>query len=136
MCCNQSWASPQIRNCGLTKKVADMRTCELWQFKLRTCGCGLFLILVRNSASFIQILKFLTIFVKYSCFYPVKHEKSIQFFRVQVRQKYQVIRVQDDMNTKSAFRLNRFLFVDMLFGNVRNESCCVLMFYANRWLIF
>ena len=22
----QSWASPQIRNCGLTKKVADMRT--------------------------------------------------------------------------------------------------------------
>ena len=51
----QSWASPQvspqIRNCGLMKKVADMRTCGLWQFKLRTCGCGLFLILVRNSAS-------------------------------------------------------------------------------------
>ena len=98
-----------------------MRTCRLWQFKLRTCGCRLFLILVRNSANFIQILKFLTIFVKYSCFYPVKHEKSIKFFRVQVRQKYQVIRVQADINAKSAFRLNRFLFVDMLFGNVRNE---------------
>ena len=103
------------------KKVADMRTCGLWQFKLRTCGCGLFLILVRNSASFLQILKFLTIFVKYSCFYPVKHEKSIKFFRVQVRQKYQVFRVQADINTRSAFRLNRFLFIDMLFGNVRNE---------------
>ena len=77
----QSWASPQVRpqvrNCGLTKKVADMRTCGLWQFRLRTCGCGLFLILVRNSASFKQILKFFAIFVKYSCFYPVKHEKSI-----------------------------------------------------------
>ena len=114
-------ASPQIHNCGLTKNVADMRTCGLWQFKLRTCGCGLFIILVRNSASFIQILKFLTIFEKYSCFYPVKHEKSISFFRLQVRQKYQVIRVQADINTRSAYRLNRFLFVDMLFGNVRNE---------------
>ena len=72
---NQSWASPQvspqIRNCGLTKKVADMRTCGLWQFKLRTCGCGLFLILVRNSASFIQILKFLyKIFRKIFMFLP------------------------------------------------------------------
>ena len=103
------------------EKVVDMRTCGLWQFKLRTCGCGLFLLLVRNSASFIQILKFLTIFVKYSCFYPVKHKKSIKFFRVQVRQKYQVIRVQGDINTRSDFRLNRFRFVDMLFGNVRNE---------------
>ena len=54
-------------------------------------------------------------------FYPVKHEKSILFFRVEVRQKYQVFRVQADINTKSAFRLNRFLFVGMLFGNVRNE---------------
>ena len=69
----QSWASPQIRICGLTKKVANMRTCGLWQLKLRSCGCGLFLILVRNSASFIQILKFLSIFVKYLCFYLVKH---------------------------------------------------------------
>ena len=77
----QSLASPpvssQIRNCGLTKKVADMRTCELWQFKLRTYRCGLFLILVRNSASFTQILKFLSIFVKYMYFYAVKHKKSI-----------------------------------------------------------
>ena len=98
-----------------------MRTCGLWQFKLWTCGCGLFLILVRNFASFLQELKFLSIFVKYSCFYPVKHEKSIKFFRVRVWQKYQVFRVQADINTKSAFRLNCFLFVDMLFGNVRNE---------------
>ena len=59
-------------------------------------------------------------FVKYLCFYP-EHEKSIKFFRVQVRQKNQVFRVQADINIKSAFRLNRFLFVDMLFGNVRNE---------------
>ena len=58
-----------------------MRTCGLWQLKLRTCGCGLFLILVRNSASFIQILKFiLSIFVNKLCFYPVKHKKSINFF--------------------------------------------------------
>ena len=113
-----------------------MRTCGLLQFKLRTCGCGLFLILVRNSASFIQTLKFLSIFVKYSCFYPVKLEKSIKFFRVQDRQKNQVFRVQADINTKSAFRLNRFLFVDMLFGNVRNESCRVLIFCANSSLIF
>ena len=70
-----SWASPQIRNCGLTKKAADMRTCGIWQFKLRTCDCGLFLILVRNSASFMQILKLLSIVVKSSCCYPVKHEK-------------------------------------------------------------
>ena len=49
---------------------------------------------------------------------------QFKFFRVQVRQKYQVSRVQVDINTKSAFRLNRFLFVDMLFGNVRNE--CML----------
>ena len=34
-----SWASPQIRLCGLTKKL---RTCRLCQFKLRTCRCGLF----------------------------------------------------------------------------------------------
>ena len=40
------------------------------------------------------------------------------------------------MNTKSAFRPDRFLFVDMLFGNVRNESCRVLIFFANSWLIF
>ena len=112
-----------------------MRTCGLEQFKLRTCGCGLFLILVRNFASFIQTLKFLSIFVKYLCFYPVKHEKSIKFFRVQVRQKNQVFRVQADINTKSAFRLNRSLFVGMLFGIVRNESCRVLIFYANSWLI-
>ena len=70
----QSWASPQIRHCGLTKKVADMRTCGFWQFKLRTCGFGLFLIFIRNSASFIQILKSLSIFAKYLCFYPVKHD--------------------------------------------------------------
>ena len=95
-----------------------MRTCGLWQFKLRTCDCGLLLILVHNFASFIQILKFLSIFVKYLCFYPVKHEKSIQFFWVQVRQKYQVFPVQADKNTKFAFRLNRFLFVDMLFFRV------------------
>ena len=60
--------------------IAFMQTCGLWQFKLRTCGCGLFLIFVRNSASFIQILKFLSIFVKYLCFYSVKHKKSIYFF--------------------------------------------------------
>ena len=108
-------ANPQLRT---NEKSCGLRTCGLWQLKLRTCGCGLFLILVRNSASFIQILKFLTIFVKYSCFYPVKHEKSIRFFRVQVRQKYQVIRGKADINTRSAFRLNRFLFGDMLFGNV------------------
>ena len=79
------------------------------------------MILVRNFASFIQILKFLSTFVKYSCFYPVKHEKSSKFFRVQVRPKYQVFRVQADITAKFAFRLNRFLFVDMLFGNVKNE---------------
>ena len=72
--------NPQLR---INEKVADMRTSGLWQFKLRTCGCGIFFILVRNSASFIQILKFLSIFVKYLCFYPVKYEKSIKFFRVQ-----------------------------------------------------
>ena len=77
----QSWASPQIRNCGLAKKAADMRTCGLWQLKLRTCGCGRFLILVRNSASFIQILKFiLSIFVNDLCFYAGKHKKLINFF--------------------------------------------------------
>ena len=92
-----------------------MWTSGLWQFKLRTYGCGLFLILVRNSSSIIQISKFLSIFVKHLYFYPIKHEKSISFFPVQVRQKYQAFRVQADKNTKSAFRLHRFLFVDMLF---------------------
>ena len=42
-------------------------------------------------------------------------------FLVQVRQNYQVFPVQADINAKSAFRLNRFLFLDMLFGNVRNK---------------
>ena len=102
----QSWASPQVsaqvHNCGLAKKVADMRICGLWQFKLRACSCGLFFILIRNSASFIQTLKLLSIFVKYSCFYPVEHENSIQCFQVQVRQKKQVFRVQADKNTESA----------------------------------
>ena len=34
----QSWASPQIRNCGLTKKVADLRTLavEIADLRLRT----------------------------------------------------------------------------------------------------
>ena len=76
-----------VRKCRLTKKVADLRICRLWQFKLRTCGSGLFLILVRNFASFIQILKFLSIIIKYLCFYLVKHDDSIKFFRVQVRYK-------------------------------------------------
>ena len=109
-------ANPQLRTIE--------KSCGHADFSSLNCGlavCGLFLILVRNFASFIQILKFLSIFVKYSCFYPVKHEKAIKFFRVQVRQKYQVFRVQADINIESAFRLNRFLFVDMLFGNVRNE---------------
>ena len=64
---------------------------------------------------FYTILKFLSIFLKYLCFYPAKHKKSIQFFRVQVRQKYQVFRVWADKTAKSAFRVNRFLFVDMAF---------------------
>ena len=83
-----------------------------------------------------QTLKFLSIFVKYSCFFPVKHEKSIKVFRVQVRQKNQIFRVKADVITKFAFRLNCFLFVDMSLGNVRNESFRVLIFYANSWLIF
>ena len=95
-----------------------MRTCGLWQFKLRTCGCGLFLFLVRNSASFIQILKFLTIFVKYSCFNPVKRDKSIKFFRVQVWQKYQVIGVQADINTTGL--LFDFIAFFLL-------TCCLVM---------
>ena len=52
----QNWASLQVslqvRNCELTKKVANTRSCGFWQFKLRTCGCGQFLILIRNSANF------------------------------------------------------------------------------------
>ena len=43
-------------------------------------------------------------------------------FRVQVRQKYQVFRVQADKNPKSAFRLSHFLFVDMLFFRVRQNN--------------
>ena len=79
-------SSPRLR--------INEKNCGLRQFKLRTCCCQLFLILVRNSASFIQMLKFLSIFVKNSCFYPVKHEKSIKFFLIQVWQKYQVFRVR------------------------------------------
>ena len=97
-----------------------MRTCGLWQFKLRTCGCGLSLILVRSSASFIQILKFSSIFVKYLCFYPVRHEKSIKFFRVQVRQKHQVFRVQADESTNSDFDLISFFLL----------TCCFFEFGA------
>ena len=69
-----------------------------------------------------EIFQFLSIFVKYSCFYQSKHEKSIQFSRVQVRQKFQVFQVQADKTTRSAFRLNRFLFVDMLFFRVRQNN--------------
>ena len=69
-----------------------------------------------------EIFKFFSIFVKHSCFFQSKHEKSIKFFRVQVRQKFQVFQVQADKNTKSAFRLNRFLFVDMLFFRVRQNN--------------
>ena len=42
-------------------------------------------------------------------FFEFKFGKDIKFFELA------------DINTKSAFRLNRFLFVDMLFGNVGNE---------------
>ena len=108
-----------------------MRTCGLWQVKLRTCGCGLFLILVRNPASFIPILKFIFIFKKYLCFYQVKLEKSIKFFRVQVWQKYQVFRVQADKNTRSAFWLNRFRFVNMLFFQVRQNNRLLSSLSAN-----
>ena len=55
-------------------------------------------------------------------FLPSQIEKSIQFFRVQVRQKYQVFRVQSDKNAKSSFRSNRFLFVDMLFFQIRQKK--------------
>ena len=92
-----------------------MRTCGFWKFKLRTCGCGLFLILVRNFASFIQMLKFLSIFVKYSCFYPVKHEKSIKFFRVQVWQKYQVFQIQSDKKLSLLFDLIAFFMLTSCF---------------------
>ena len=42
--------------------------------------------------------------------------------RVQVRKKCQGFRVQDDKNTTSAFRLNRFCFVDLLFFQVRQKN--------------
>ena len=80
-----------------------MRTCGLAEYSSLNCGpavADFFLILVRNFASFIQILKFLSIFVKYLCFYSIKHEKSIKFFRVQVQQKNQVFRVLGDINTR------------------------------------
>ena len=66
----------QVRNQLRTNE----KSCGLADFgslKLQTCGCGLFLILVLNSASFVQILKFLSIFAKYLCFYPAKHGNSI-----------------------------------------------------------
>ena len=49
-----------------------------------------------NSTDFIGVLQF-------------------NFFEFKFGKKYQVFGVQADKNTKSAFRLNRFLFVDMLF---------------------
>ena len=52
----------------LPKKIADLRTCGLWQLKLRTCGYGLFLILGHIFEAFIQILKLPSNFVKYFCF--------------------------------------------------------------------
>ena len=43
--------------------------------------------------------------------------------RVEARQKYQVFRVQVEKNTKSTFRLNRSLFVSMLFSSLpRHEQ--------------
>ena len=79
------------------------------------------MILVRNSASFIQILKILSIFVKYLCFDPVKHEKQFNLFEFKFGKNINFFLVQADENTKSAFRLNRFLFVDMLFLQVRQS---------------
>ena len=111
-----SLKKPAVYNLQSWAKVADMLTL---QFKFRTCGCGLFLILVRNSASFIQILKILSIFVKYFCFDPVKHEKQFNLFQFTFGKNIKFFFVQADKNTKSAFRLNRFLFVDMLFWRVR-----------------
>ena len=52
----------------------------LQQKKLLICGCGLFLILVRNSKTFVQILKLLSNFVKYFCFQLVKHDNFLQGF--------------------------------------------------------
>ena len=51
----QSWASPQLRT--------NEKSCGHADFS--SLNCGLFLIVVLNFASFVQILKFLSIFVKY-----------------------------------------------------------------------
>ena len=121
--CVSPQVSPQVRNCGLAKKIADLRTCGLWQFKLRTCGCGLFLILVRNSANFIQILKFHSIFLKYLCFYPVKHDNSItSFFEFKFGKIINFFEFRLTKIPKSAFRLNYFVFVDMLLFGVRQNN--------------
>ena len=48
-------------------------------------------------------------------FLPSQTYEINLFFQVQVRQKDQVFRVRADKTTKSAFRVNRFLFVDMPF---------------------
>ena len=103
--------------------LTNEKNCRLWQFKLQICCCQLFLILVRNFASFIQMLKILSNFVKNSCFYPVKHEKSIKFFRVQVWQKYQVFRVHSDKNVdKLFFRVRQNRLFSSLSSNLQPGS--------------
>ena len=74
---NQSWASPQIRNCRLTKPVVDMQTCGLWQFKLRTCGCGLFFNFSPQFRKFITNIEIPFHFRKIFMFLPSQAQKSI-----------------------------------------------------------
>ena len=61
-------------------------------------------------------------------------------FRVQVWQKLQAFRVRADKNTKSAFRLNRFLFVDMLLFRIWQNNrlfsslCSIWQLLFKMWL--
>ena len=49
--------------------------------------------------------------------------------------KYQVVQVQANKNAKFAFRLNRFLFVDMLFFRVRQNNRLFLVTFEFAALI-
>ena len=77
---HQSWASPQVspqaRNCGLTKKVADRRIYGLWQFKLRTCGCRLFLIFSPQFRKFYTNIEIFFYFRKIFMFFQCWEDSS------------------------------------------------------------
>ena len=94
--------------------------------KLRTCGGGLFLILIRYSAGFIQILKFFSIFAKYLWFLSIQALQFNLIFSSSSSAKISNYLVKLTKILSFLYDLITFFFVDILFFRVmQNNQLCL-----------